>query len=613
MSDNPKCPNTPKYPCGDCPVCQVPPAAPHRLWSWPPGFHEAWPTREAIAAHQGGTGRWLVTDPYGVKTLGLFDGDTFHVLMRWHVVGAMASEPTQPWKFEPYAGEQIDIAYQRDKRDVEHEVAAMGLHETTLGGLHSQDEVESVHPAGWQELLRRHYERAPAPPAASDSPSRPQAPASPEGPAAGPGIVPRLDTAGFGSWPSEEEIEAHGNGLWLIRQKGEMAPGQIRSMALGRFGKEEGRTVWWSGGNFSHREHMSAWTFCPIDDNGDKLDAAPVLRGEDARRLVEQLGQVAPPEEIARRRAEAGRRLAESEAAAERLAVERMNKAGRQATESLRRLNDPPIETAPKMKPPERLPAGAWQPPPPQDVTVKAMTGDLERQQDALKALNLRPLSNPTPHRATCKYVGLRDGKACACNIKYAVPVGPAGFENDRIGRIDHAARMLATLPERSPDRRVLVVLRGLPGSGKSTVAQAIVDSDPGRWARVSKDDVRQMMVGPSGDLFRHVEDRAREVVVTKTAEEMTMSALRLGLDVVVDATNLTNKALNSWRMAAMVVNRDGRGPVLVCERVVPTSVEECVARDARRGARSVGRAVIERLAATIDVPLEDRNQEVGQ
>ena len=597
MSDKrPKCPNTPKYPCGDCLVCQVPPNTSKtwtvqpdrgelRVFSWPPGFREAWPTREAIAAHQGGVGRWLVTDPYGVKTLGAFDGDTFHVLARWPVVGAMASEPTQPWKFEPYWKDTFtdEINRQRDRRG--------------------------------------------APPAATDSPGQPQAPTPPENPAAEPGIAPGgVDAAGFGSWPSEEEIEAHGNGLWLIRQKGDMAPGQIRSMALGRFGKEEGRTVWWSGGRFSNREHMSAWTFCPIDDNGDKLDAVPVLRGEDARQLVEQLGRVAPPEEIARRREESRRKLAENGSRCQpcgHMTAAHNSIAGcRHVKLTDGKMcgckNGTPLTSA-------QPTVGLW---PSQEAAARAMTGDLERQQDALKALSLRPLTKADrcprcdeyvvpcpkcPPSGLPKALGreeidrrLRHGLA-----KY--PVGLAGFENDRIGRIDHAARILSTLPDRSPDRRVLVVLRGLPGSGKSTVAQAIVDSDPSRWARVSKDDIRQMMVGPSGDLFRFVEDRAREVVVAKTADEMAMSALRLGLDVVVDATNLTNKALNSWRITAMVVNRDGRGPVLICERAVPTSVEECVVRDARRGARSVGRAVIERLAATIDVPLEDRNQEVGQ
>ena len=502
QQDRPKCPNTPKYPCGDCPACQVPLAAPAGLHSWPPGFHEAWPTREAIAAHQGGVGRWLVTDPYGVKTLGVFDGDTFHVLMRWHVVGLLASEPTQPWKFEPYWKDTFtdEINRQREKRDVEHEVAAMGLHETTLGGLHCVDEVESIHPADWRELLRQRHERAPAPPAAPEPATRPQAPAQPQDPAARPGIAPgrQLDSAGFGPWPSEEEIEAHGNGLWLIRQKGEMAPGQIRGMALGRFGKEEGRTVWWSGGRFSDQKYMSPWTFCPIDENGDKLGAAPVLRGKDATSLLESLANTAPPEGIARRREESRRRSSEG--------------------------------------------------------------------------YYLEPKADPT------------------------------------------VARILASLPPRQPERRVLVVLRGLPGSGKSTVAQAIVDSDPARWVRVSKDDLRQMMVGQGRNLFQFVEDKAREGLIAEAIKHVAGIALQGDLDVVVDATNLTSGNLDDWfEDVASWCAMWKEAPVLVCERAIDVSVEECVARDDRRpGYRRVGRAVIERLAATIDLELADRDHEVG-
>jgi predicted kinase len=733
-----------------------------------------------------------VTDPYGVKTLGLFDGDTFHVLMRWHVVGAMASEPTQPWKFEPYVGERIDIAYQRDKRDVEHEVAAMGLHETTLGGLHNQDEVESVHPAGWQELLRRHYERAPAPPAAFDSPSRPQAPASPEGPAAGPGIVPRLDTAGFGSWPSEEEIEAHGNGLWLIRQKGEMAPGQIRSMALGRFGKEEGRTVWWSGGNFSHREHMSAWTFCPIDDNGDKLDAAPVLRGEDARRLVEQLGQVAPPEKIARHREEARRRLAENEAAGKSKKVQRrrlnvcflcggkdlgckcnfsvacwgcnpkvgLGSCGHTSVE-IGHCGSCHGQDLPK-------PSGAWRVASPypksEDIanlakefakqmgelddaaepyecscghdalihetkepepggspclvdecdcaTLRLSEGDAKRLTEQAKdMLNLRPLAKADryprcdeypkcppgvalagfeevskapeqieydrcpvcghvrlSHGAIgCRHVKLTDGRQCDCKLsgysvqKLGKEIQVDGVKDehtplalgrkeaqrpdpkqpnfhvelnetfakvtkvrtkmivDAMGSLVATQRVLSTLPARSPDHRVLVVLRGLPGSGKSTVAQAIVDSDPARWVRVSKDDLRQMMVGPSGDLFRFVEDRDREKLVGEVVSNLIVEALVAGLDVVLDTTNLTQRQVERVRNIADQASWEGgsgdrstRMPVLVCERAIDTPLEDCIARDKLRGKRSVGEAVIRRLAATIDLPLANRDWEAG-
>ena len=397
-------------------------------------------------------------------------------------------------------------------------------------------------------------------------------------------------------------------------------------MLLGRF---LGGT-WRSNGRVVGPAMMTGWSFCPVDENGDKLDAAPVLRGEDARRLAEQ-----------RRRVEARRHLAELGQS-----MSEFQKTTQAIKDGLSRIRwfsgsdfgrvEVPREPAKPLTEADRCPqCDEYLMPcprcPPSSLRTVMDTKELADVKAEL-AYTKQKLVEVTNKLIEVNLSRVRDLKVAIEGLAKYAPVGPASLEskeNDckqgaelqqaiqRLSSdwktVDHAARILSTLPPHSPDRRVLVVLRGLPGSGKSTAAQAIVDSDPGRWARVSKDDVRQMMVGPSGDLFRFVEDRAREMVVAKTAEEMTMSALRLGLDVVVDATNLTNRALGAWRMAAMVVNRDGRGPVLVCERAVPTPVEECVARDARRGARSVGRAVIERLAATIDVPLEDRNQEVEQ
>lgn len=476
-------------------------------------------------------------------------------------------------------------------------------------------------------------EAASAPPVAAKANPQPQ-----------PTPGPEIDAAGFGPWPSEERMREHEarGGWWLARQGGEMMPGQLRGLVLGRFSTDSKRICWWVNGRSFQRESLKPWSFCPIDDSGDKLDAAPVLRGEDARRLVESLGEVAPPEEIARRRVEARERLAKG--TPERKDLLSMAK---DFAAKLGEATDLQYEV------PERS-----------DLCLSEE--DAKRLTEQAKdVLNLHPLTkadrcpqcdeylmscpkcrpvavtmfdevSKVPergeydrcplcghvrllHGATgCRHIKLTDGQQCDCWLMHrreTEPVGPAGFKDEHIrlalGR-ETTQRILSTLPARSPDRRALVVLRGLPGSGKSTAAQAIADSDPARWARVSKDDIRQMMVGPNGDLFRFVEDRAREVVVSKAAEETAISALRLGLDVVVDATNLTERALGSWRMAAMVANRDGHGPILVCERAVDTPLEECVARDKLRGKRSVGEAVIQRLAATIDLPLADREWEAG-
>jgi predicted kinase len=136
---------------------------------------------------------------------------------------------------------------------------------------------------------------------------------------------------------------------------------------------------------------------------------------------------------------------------------------------------------------------------------------------------------------------------------------------------------------------------------------------------RVSKDDLRQMMVGPSGDLFRFVEDRDREKLVGEVVSNLIVEALVAGLDVVLDTTNLTQRQVERVRNIADQASWEGgsgdrstRMPVLVCERAIDTPLEDCIARDKLRGKRSVGEAVIRRLAATIDLPLANRDWEAG-
>jgi tRNA uridine 5-carbamoylmethylation protein Kti12 len=40
---------------------------------------------------------------------------------------------------------------------------------------------------------------------------------------------------------------------------------------------------------------------------------------------------------------------------------------------------------------------------------------------------------------------------------------------------------------------RTIVMTIGLPASGKSTYSKELVKKEPGRWKRVSKDDLREM------------------------------------------------------------------------------------------------------------------------
>lgn len=120
-----------------------------------------------------------------------------------------------------------------------------------------------------------------------------------------------------------------------------------------------------------------------------------------------------------------------------------------------------------------------------------------------------------------------------------------------------------------------LKIFRGPPGSGKTTAARGLVE---GGYSRVNRDDIRHSMFGKYWGVD--------ESVVTVVEDAMIESSLRAGTNTVVDATNLSNKALKTKlslasRYGAAVeytdfpvpletaILRDGGRPKQVGERVI--------------------------------------------
>lgn len=75
-----------------------------------------------------------------------------------------------------------------------------------------------------------------------------------------------------------------------------------------------------------------------------------------------------------------------------------------------------------------------------------------------------------------------------------------------------------------------VLLLRGLPASGKSTYAKELVSKNH-NWVRVNKDDLRAMM--NNGEFSWKLEKQ-----IVKAERELAENALKLGKNVIVDDTN---------------------------------------------------------------------------
>ena len=135
-----------------------------------------------------------------------------------------------------------------------------------------------------------------------------------------------------------------------------------------------------------------------------------------------------------------------------------------------------------------------------------------------------------------------------------------------------------------------LVLLSGLPASGKSTLARKLVD-DSGNMVRVNRDTLRQL-------LFNGKWTGPREGVIKEAERALARVALGKKLSVVIDDTNLRDGNLVSWKQFA-----DINGATFE-HMPVDTPLEECLRRDFEdhmdtdfNFRSAVGPAVIYRMA----------------
>lgn len=126
-----------------------------------------------------------------------------------------------------------------------------------------------------------------------------------------------------------------------------------------------------------------------------------------------------------------------------------------------------------------------------------------------------------------------------------------------------------------------IIMLKGLPGSGKSTWANQYVTDHPNS-VRVNKDDLRRMLRGPKWS-------KSLEPGVLVTRDNIVSWALANGRDVIVDDTNFAPKHEERLREIACTMEADFE------VKFIDTPLKDCIKNDLHR-LNSVGEKVIRRM-----------------
>lgn len=115
-----------------------------------------------------------------------------------------------------------------------------------------------------------------------------------------------------------------------------------------------------------------------------------------------------------------------------------------------------------------------------------------------------------------------------------------------------------------------VIITRGLPASGKSFFAKQWVLEDPEHRVRINQDDIRLML----GKYWVP----SREPLVSHIQQEAICRAMSLGLDIVLDNTNLNPKVLKSLSDVAISNEYE-----IEYKDFFDTPLSTCIERDKNR------------------------------
>jgi predicted kinase len=124
-----------------------------------------------------------------------------------------------------------------------------------------------------------------------------------------------------------------------------------------------------------------------------------------------------------------------------------------------------------------------------------------------------------------------------------------------------------------------VIILVGLPASGKSKFANELLLSEPGRWVRTNKDLLREMA-------HASYWSPGNEKLIIEIRDAIILMALESGKNVIIDDTNFGRHIDHIKELVK------GQAVVEINNSFLQVPVEECIKRDLKR-LNSVGKDVI--------------------
>lgn len=130
-----------------------------------------------------------------------------------------------------------------------------------------------------------------------------------------------------------------------------------------------------------------------------------------------------------------------------------------------------------------------------------------------------------------------------------------------------------------------VIVVTGIPGSGKSTWAKAEIKKDPDNWIRISNDDIR---AGMNEGIY----SASMEKIVSNIRLFMIREALKANKNIIIDNLNLNKR---HWEQTTKICKEMNKN-ILCMEKHFYVELEEAIERDSKRiGKACVGPEVIKK------------------